>query len=235
MKPFSATEIEKYDNWTAIIYSQPGFGKTSMVKSLVGRTIVLSVDGMYHVLSGLENVEILTMDSKKPNEELANFYRYLLNNLNEIDNIVIDNITTFQKYWLNAVGRKTTSGMPEIRDYGVIARVLFDFVSSLKSLKKNVLIFAHQTTEEITLEGGGVYTEFQPDIRALDAIMGIVPIVGRLVIVTNKETQKKERIIVLQPTQATRAKDQLIGNLQTVGQMDLLPILQNQIKNKEEN
>ena len=125
--------------------------------------------------------------------------------------------------------------MPEIRDYGVIARVLFDFVASLKALRKNVLIFAHQTTEEITLEGGGVYTEFQPDIRALDAIMGIVPIVGRLVIVTNKDTQEKERIIVLQPTQATRAKDQLIGNLPTIGQMELLPTLQNQIKNKEKN
>ena len=234
MNPIKATEIQKYDNWTAIIYSQPGFGKTSMVKSLVGKTVVLSVDGMYHVLSGLENVDILTMDSAKPNEELGNFYRYLLNNINEIDNIVIDNITTFQKYWLNAAGKTTTSGMPEIRDYGVIARVLFDFIASLKNLKKNVLIFAHQTTEEITLEGGGVYTEFQPDIRALDAIMGIVPIVGRLVIVTNKETQEKERIIVLQPTQATRAKDQLIGNMQTIGQMELLPTLQKQNKNTEE-
>ena len=234
MKPMKATDIDKFDNWTAIIYAKPGFGKTTMVKSLVGKTTVLSVDGMYHVLSGLPNVDILTMDSTKPNEELANFYRYLLSNLKDIDNIVIDNITTFQKYWLNAVGKTTKSGMPEIRDYGIIARVLFDFVASLKALKKNVLIFAHETTEEITLEGGGVYTEFQPDIRALDAIMGIVPIIGRLVIVTNQETQNKERIIVLQPTQATRAKDQLIGNIQTIGQMELLPTLQNQIK-KEEN
>ncbi len=233
MKPFNATDIEKYDNWTAIIYSQPGFGKTSMIKSLTGRTAVLSVDGMYHVLSGLPDVTILPMDSNSPNEELADFYRYLLNNINNIDNIVIDNITTYQKYWLNGAGKITKSGMPEIRDYGVIARVLFDFVASLKTLKKNVLIFAHQRTEEITLEGGGVYTEFQPDVRALDAIMGIVPIVGRLVVVTNQETKKKERIIVLQPTQATRAKDQLIGNLPTIGQMELLPLLQNKTKKEE--
>lgn len=233
MKPFNATDIEKYDNWTAIIYAQPGLGKTTMVKTLTGRTLVLSVDGMYHVLSGLQNVTILPMDSANPSDELANFYRYLLNNINDIDNIVIDNITTYQKYWLNAAGKITKSGMPEIRDYGVIARVLFDFVASLKTLKKNVLIFAHQRTEEITMEGGGVYTEFQPDIRALDAIMGIVPIVGRLVVVTNQETKKKERIIVLQPTQATRAKDQLIGNLQTIGQLELLPLLQNKTKTEE--
>ena len=90
MKPFNATDIEKYDNWTAIIYAQPGLGKTTMVKTLTGRTLVLSVDGMYHVLSGLQNVTILPMDSANPSDELANFYRYLLNNINDIDNIVIE-------------------------------------------------------------------------------------------------------------------------------------------------
>lgn len=234
MKPIQATDVEKFDNWTALIYSEPGKGKTSMVKSLEGRTLVLSVDGMYHVLSGLPNISILTMDSTKPNDELGNFYRYLINNIKEIDNIVIDNLTTFQVYWLNSVGKETQSGMPEIRDYGVINRVLFDFIASLKALKKNVLIFAHEKKVEITSEGGGVYTQFQPDVRALDAIMGIIPIVGRLVIVTDKEKQRNERVIVLQPTQATRAKDQLIGDRQTIGQMELLPTLQKQTK-KEEN
>ena len=233
MKLNKATDIEKYDNWTALIYAEPGKGKTSMVKSLKGNTVVFSVDGMYHVLSGLPNVSFATMDSSKPNDELGNFYRLLLKHIDDIDNIVIDNLTTFQKYWLNAQGKVTKSGMPEIKDYGIVDRVLFDFVGSLKALKKNVLLFAHEKKVEVNHEGGGVYTQFQPDIRALDAIMGIVPIVGRLVIVQNNETQEKERIIVLQPTQATRAKDQLIGNIQTIGQMELLPKLQNQ--NKEEN
>lgn len=201
-----------------------------MVKSLVGKTVVLSVDGMYHVLNGLEDVSILTMDSTKPNDELGNFYRYLMANINDIDNIVIDNLSTFQKYWLNSAGRTTKSGMPEIKDYGIIARVLFDFIASLKDLKKNVLIFAHENKEEITREGGGVYTQFQPDIRAMDAIMGIIPLVGRLVIVNDTEKQQEERIIFLQPSETMRAKDQLIGNVKAIRQMELLPLLQ---KNKE--
>jgi len=225
----NAKDIKKFDNWTALIYSEPGKGKTSMVKSLVGNTLVLSVDGMYHVLSGLPNVTIYTMDSAQPNDELGNFYRYLIKHIDKIDNVVIDNLSTYQKYWLNASGKVTKSGMPEIKDYGIIDRVLFDFVATLKKLKKNILIFAHEKKVEINHEGGGVYTQFQPDVRALDAIMGIVPIVGRLVIVTDGETQKEERIVVLQPTQATRAKDQLIGNIKTINQMDLLPTLQNQI------
>ena len=56
--------------------------------------------------------------------------------------------------------------------------------------------------------------------------MGIVPIVGRLIIYADNETQKESRLIILQPTQTTRAKDQLIGDKKTIGQMELLPLLQ---------
>ena len=225
-----ATDIKRFDNWTVLIYAEPGKGKTSMVKSLTGRTLVLSVDGMYHVLAGLPDVTILTMDKNQPNEELGKFYRYLLSNLKDVDNIVIDNLSTFQTYWLNTAGKEAKSGMAEIKDYGIINRVLFDFVASLKELKKNVLLFAHEKKEEITHESGGVYTQFSPNVRALDAIMGIIPIVGRLVVINDKDTQQPKRVVVLQATQSTRAKDQLIGNLQTVDQMELLPLLQNQIK-----
>ena len=212
-----------------MIYSEPGKGKTSMIKSLKGNTVVFSVDGMYQVLSGLENVKVLVMDSKKPNDELGDFYRYLLKNIKDIDNIVIDNLSTFQKYWLNNIGKETKSGMPEIRDYGVLDRVLLDFISSLKDLQKNLVLFAHEKKQEVTKESGGVYTQFQPDVRNMDAIMGIVPLVGRLVIVANQENQTEERIIALQPTQTTRAKDQLLGDLKTIDQMELLPTLQSEI------
>ena len=222
-----ASNVKKFDNWTALIYSEPGKGKTSIVKSLSGKTLLFSTDGMYHVLSGLENVTILVMDSKKPMEDLGNFYKYALKNIEKFDNFVIDNLSTFTKFWLNDKASETKSGMPEIRDYGVVDRVLLDFVASMKKLNKNTLIFAHEKKIEITRESGGVYTQFQPDLRNLDAIMGIVPLVGRLVMYKNQETNEQERIIVLQPTQATRAKDQLIGNLKTIGQMDLMPLLQN--------
>ena len=229
MNILSAKDIKRLDNWTVLIYSEPGKGKTSMVKSLKGNTVVFSVDGMYQVLSGLENVKVLVMDSKKPNDELGDFYRYLLKNIKDIDNIVIDNLSTFQKYWLNNIGKETKSGMPEIRDYGVLDRVLLDFISSLKDLQKNLILFAHEKKQEVTKESGGVYTQFQPDVRNMDAIMGIVPLVGRLVIVSNQENQTEERIIALQPTQTTRAKDQLLGDLKTIDQMELLKKLQSEI------
>ena len=226
MEEIQATDIKKYDNWTCLIYSAPGKGKTTMVKTLKGNTAVFSADGMYQVLAGLENVKILIMDSKRPNDQLASFYKWLLNNLSDIDNIVIDNLSTFQKFWLNAVGKATKSGMPEIKDYGIIDRVLLDFIASLKDLKKNVLIFAHEKKEEITRLNGGTYTQFQPEVRNMSAIMGIIPLVGRLVIVDNQENNTQERTIILQPSQTTEAKDQLIGNLSHIGQLELIPTLQ---------
>lgn len=226
MKELDATSVERYHNWTVLIYAEAGIGKTTMVKGLEGNTVLFSTDGMYHVLSGTPNVKILVMDSKRPNDELGNFYRYLLKNIKTIDNIVIDNLSTFQKFWLNATAKDTKSGMPEIKDYGIVDRVLLEFIASLKGLNKNLLLLAHEKKVEITRTNGGVYTQFQPDIRNMDAIMGIIPIVGRMVIVKHPETQDDERMIVLQPTQSTRAKDQLIGDRKTIQQMQLIPELQ---------
>ena len=226
MSILKAEDIKRFDSWTALIYSEPGKGKTSMVGSLKGRTLVLSVDGMYQVLAGLENVDIVTIDSKKPHDELTNFLKFVFRHKDQYDNIIIDNLSTYQKMWLNERARETTSGNPEIQHYAIIDRIMFDTILALKKLCKNILIFAHEKQVEIVKQSGGVYTQFQPDIRNLDAIMGITPIVGRLVIAQDPDTKEKQRIIVLQPTQVTRAKDQLIGNIKTIGQMELLQKLQ---------
>lgn len=221
-----AIDIERYQNWSCLIYSEAGIGKTTMLKSLTGRTLVFSIDGMYQVLHQLPDIDIIVMNAQQPNKELGDFYRFVIKNLDKYDNVVIDNLSTFQKFWLNAQATLTKSGMPEMKDYGIIDRILLDFIASFKKLNKNLIFFAHEKKVEITRENGGVYTQFQPDIRNLDAIMGIIPIVGRMVIMKEPETQERKRIVVLQPTQSTRAKDQLIGNLQTIDQLELLPTLQ---------
>lgn len=229
MNILKANEIKRFSNWTVLIYAEAGKGKTTMVKSLKGRTLLLSVDGMYNVLAGLENVDIVTMNSNKPHDELTNFIRFVFKNKNNYDNIVIDNLSTFQKMWLNERARETTSGNPEIQHYSIIDRIMFDTILSLKKLNKNLLIFAHEKQVEIVRQSGGTYTQFQPDIRNLDAIMGITPIVGRLVIREIPETKEEKRIIILQPTQTTRAKDQLIGDTKFIDQLELLPKLQNNL------
>ena len=221
MQTLQASNIKRFDNCTCLIYSEPGKGKTTMVKGLKGNTVLLSVDGMYHVLSGLDSVGIMVMDARKATEELKEFVEWAFKNKDRYDNIVIDNLSTYQNHWLNEAGRNNDNGMPRIQDYGIIDRITVELIADLKKLNKNLLIFAHETQVEITKTNSGVYTQFQPAIRKCNDVMGIIPLVGRLVI-----DQEGKRIIVLQPTQATKAKDQLMGDRQSIGQMELLNELQ---------
>ncbi|MBS4462901.1 MULTISPECIES: AAA family ATPase [unclassified Facklamia] len=226
MKRIRAADITRYQHFTCLIYSEPGKGKTSMIKSLKGKSLVWSTDGMYSVLEGEDNVEIWEMEPEKPLAEMESFYKDLRSEHTKFDNIIIDNLSTFIKMWLNAKAKETKSGMPELKDYAIVDRVIFDFIASLKKFKKNLILFAHEEQVEIKKTNGGVYTQHRPMIRTIDAIMGIIPLVGRLVVIENSNTGEEERIIVMQPTQSTRAKDQLIGHLKTINQMELFPLLQ---------
>lgn len=225
MKIIKAANMERFQNFAVMVYSEPGKGKTTMVRGLRGRTLLLSTDGMFSVLSGMADLDILELDTDNPNVSMLEFFKFLNAHAADYQNIVVDNLSTFQKTWLNAKGRDTKNGTPELKDYAVIDRILFDTVMALKKYKRNVVVFAHERKVEVTREGGGVYTQFQPDLRNLDAIMGILPLVARLVVAKDKDSHPA-RTLVLQPTQATRAKDQLIGNLETIGQMELFKALQ---------
>ena len=50
---------------TALLYGQPGMGKTSTIKYLPGKTLVLDVDRTSHVLRGCENIDICYVDNMK--------------------------------------------------------------------------------------------------------------------------------------------------------------------------
>lgn len=233
MKVIKAKTVDKYDHFTVMIYGAPGTGKTSMLKSLEGRTLVFSIDGMYQVLSGQENVDIVVMDASKTDSELNSFFKFARDNVSKYDNFIIDNLTTFEQMWLNHAANKSGFGMPEQKDYAIIVREVFDFVRYMKGLNKNLIIFAHEDRFEVTKSNGGTYTRFEPNIRHNQKLMGIVSLVGRLVAYDDKEGNHRRKI-VLQPTENTLVKDQLIGNLKTIEQMELFPLLQNKNNKKEE-
>lgn len=206
-----------------MIYGTPGSGKTKMVESMTGNTIVLSIDGMYSVLAGNDNVDIYVMDTSKPDEELVTFYKLVRKS--EYDNVVIDNLSTFQKVWLNHRAKSTTSGMPEIKDYAIIDRITFDFIKSISELPVNSLFIAHEQVEDRVHQNGTKYQMFVPDLRQVHALMGILPLVGRLVSYKRQDESQLTREILLQPTQKTKAKDQLNVGKAKVNQMELIPLL----------
>ena len=103
----------------------------------------------------------------------------------------------------------------------------------MKGLNKNLIIFAHEGAYEVTKSNGGTYTRFEPHIRHNQKLMGIISLVGRLIARNGKEGNYR-RTIILQPTENTLVKDQLIGNLKVIEQMELFPLLQNKNNKKVE-
>lgn len=57
-------ETLEVQNETFLLYAPPGMGKTSTVKYLEGKTLVLDVDRTSHVLKGNPNIEIMYVDNK---------------------------------------------------------------------------------------------------------------------------------------------------------------------------
>ncbi|HCE5109342.1 TPA: DNA-binding protein, partial [Listeria monocytogenes] len=53
-------------NKLRLIYSAPGIGKTSTIKFLEGKTLVVDIDRTTSVLKGQENIDIVTADTMTP-------------------------------------------------------------------------------------------------------------------------------------------------------------------------
>ncbi|MDO8159153.1 AAA family ATPase [Bacillus toyonensis] len=183
MEITNGTAITKSKKAKIIIYSKPGNGKTTVAGLLPGKTLVLDIDGTSQVLSGYENVDVAKLDGENPHDSILQFYALAKANIGKYDNIFIDNLTHYQKLWLLKKAEKTKSGMPEIKDYGLLDNHLLKIVETFNSLDANVIFTAWETTRNITHDDGQQYTQFIPDIRdkIVNHIMGIVHVVGQLV------------------------------------------------------
>lgn len=183
MEITNGSQITKSKKAKIIIYSKPGNGKTTVAGLLPGKTLVLDIDGTSQVLSGYENVDVAKIDGENPHDSILQFYAHAKTNISKYDNIFIDNLTHYQKLWLLKKAEKTKSGMPELKDYGLLDNHLLKLVETFNSLDANVIFTAWETTRNITHDDGQQYNQFIPDIRdkIVNHIMGIVHVIGQLV------------------------------------------------------
>lgn len=222
MEFIKSEEMKRSDFFNIMIYAKPGAGKTSTIKYLEGKTLLLDCDGTSKVLSGLPNITIAILDPRNPIQDMADFYGYAKTHSKEFDNVVIDNLSHYQKLWLMFNGRNTKSGQPELQHYGKFDTHLIDMISIFNSLPDtNVVYTAWETTRQIQMESGQLYNQFLPDIRdkVVNHIMGIVPVVARLI--RNPETG--HRGFLLSENNGNFAKNQL-DNREFALQEDLFKI-----------
>lgn len=191
MKITKATDISRTQYWRVLLYGKPGLGKTSAVKGLTGRTLVLSLDNSHKVLSGIPNIDVRTIDDEglesfnrnEPIEDINIFLKELDVVISDYDNLVIDNVTSFQSDWLIKRGRSSKGGIRnEIQDYGDWTNYFLRIMTKIYGLPINVYVTAWEDTQEISLEDGRVITQFVPKIRkqVLSELLGWTDVVGRI-------------------------------------------------------
>lgn len=204
----NAQNIARDEDWRVLLYSKPGTGKTSAIKYLTGKTLVLALDHSTKVLAGLD-VDVVTFDRNNPDQAIGNFITDFKAVANNYDNLVIDNISSFEKDWFIERGRKSKNGVGnEIQDYGQWTNYFLRIVTALYSIKGiNIYVTAWESQNDITTETGQVVSQYGPLIResVRDTLLGLTDVVGRVVI--NPKTSG--RGVILEGNDGIFAKNRL--------------------------
>ncbi|AML47531.1 AAA family ATPase [Streptococcus suis] len=211
MKITKATDITLNDS-CYLIYGNPGFGKTSVLKYIPGKTLVIDIDKSSKVLSGCENISIAEVDTHKIWDEWLNVVKELLKGAAEpFDTIVVDNVSELFRACLANLGREGKNHrVPSQADYQRVDFTILDSLRALLQLKKRIVFTAWETSDQWTDENGMIYNRAMPDIRSkiLNNFLGLTDVVARLV---KKTTEDGEEVrgFILQPSASVYAKNRL--------------------------
>ena len=211
MKIIKATDITLNDS-CYLIYGNPGFGKTSALKYIPGKTLVIDIDKSSKVLNGCENISIAEVDTHKIWDEWLNVVKELLKGAAEpFDTIVVDNVSELFRASLANLGRDGKNHrVPSQADYQRVDFTILDSLRALLQLKKRIVFTAWETSDQWTDENGMIYNRAMPDIRSkiLNNFLGLTDVVARLV---KKTTDDGEEVrgFILQPSAGVYAKNRL--------------------------
>lgn len=203
----NATEL-KNSKGTYLIYGAPGMGKTTALKYLPGKTLVLDVDRTSKVLKGCKHIDIIEVD----NINTWDFWEKLIlelykNYKGKYDNIAVDNVSELERCILSDLGSKgRNKGVPSQGDYQYMQFRLVNSLRYMKNLDCNIIWTAWETTDLYTTADGQQFNRTYPQIngKILNNVLGLCDVVARLMI--NGEGQ---RGFVMSATNSIFAKNQL--------------------------
>lgn len=171
---------------TALLYGQPGMGKTTTIKYLPGKTLVLDVDRTTHVLRGCENIDICYVDNIKTWEDWEKILIELVNDYKgKYTNYAVDNISELERCLLSDLGsRGKNNGIPSQADYQFMQQRIVKSLRYMKNLEGNLIWTAWETTDLFTTPEGQTFNRAYPQIngKILNNVCGLCDVVGRIII-----------------------------------------------------
>lgn len=193
---------------TYLIYGPPGMGKTSAIKFIPGKTLVLDVDRTSRVLKGCPNIDIAYVDNTNTWDFWGNLIVDLEKNYKGVyDNIVVDNISELERCLLSDLGSKgKNKGVPSQGDYQYMQFRIVNSLRYMKNLGANLIWTAWESTDLYTDSSGQQWNRSFPQInhKILNNVLGLCDVVAKLAI-----NSEGERGFILSATNSTYAKNQL--------------------------
>src|SRR5699024_7427558 len=137
-----ATELTKGKDISALVFSAPGVGKTSLARFLPGKTLVIDIDRTTNVLAGSENIDIVHLDTTSPYLEMKRLLANIEKNyLSNYDNIFIDNLSEFENAWFGEKAKTSKTregkdmGTPQMQDYNAYTYYILDMIRYINGWK----------------------------------------------------------------------------------------------------
>ena len=146
------------DTTTYLIYGQPGVGKTSAIKYLPGKTLVVDIDKSSSVLAGEENIDIVEVDTHNIWDEWLNVVSEIITDktiLDKYDNLVIDNVSELFRSTLSNLGRiGKNNRVPSMADYQRVDFTILDSLRALSQLPIRLIFTAWEKSDLWEAENG---------------------------------------------------------------------------------
>ena len=204
MQILKASELTE-GKLTALIYSTPGMGKTTLLGNLPGRTLIIDVDKGTSVLRGADNVDIIRLSEDL--HELGEVLRELQSKC-EYENVCIDSLSELERGMLAFYGRiGKLDGVPEMGAYLKVDFKIIDWCRQFRALPCNIFFTAWEAQKEITVVTGEKYNQARPMLRDknTDNVCGLCDLVGQIVM----NPKDGERYVRLEGTTNAVAKDRI--------------------------
>ena len=193
------------DKITALFYAPPGLGKTTLLGTLKGKTLIIDVDRGTSVLTGNESVDIIRLSEDF--SELPEILKELQTKC-DYNNVCIDSLSELERGMLAYFGRiGKNNGVPDMQSYQRVDFKIVDWCRQFRSLPCNVIFTAWGKQAEVIAVTGEKYTQARPQLRDknIDNVCGLCDIVGQILV----SPKDGERYVKLEGDQNTVAKDRI--------------------------